>query len=367
MDFVFWILEVHYVKKVIFMLCLYAMLSGTAAFAQGAAQMPADLAKTHWIYDSAKTASEDGWLILPEASRLKPDSPASRKFVAQLLTSAWATAQKEGRAVGVLPDAGECSMVFSDMGRTDEESQQALKQLVAAGVLSGYPKGVIEPDKPVTRLEMAVLLSRASKENTGKSLWFSDQTRIPQWGTAYVDRASSLGFISGYPDGRFWPEKTVTYAEALQMITQWAYPKRAAVVVSRGQASITDPLAADILRIINRERSEKGLAPLDTDHRLTLLALDKSRDMAENHYFAHTSLEGEDVKELFERYDIVNLSVGENLLKIRGTVTPEKAVATWMQSDHHRDIILTPYTDTGIGIARGSDGTVYITQAFASF
>lgn len=355
-------------KKAISMICILALMAGSAISTHAATVLPADVHKTHWAYDSVAAAVGDGWLILPEGTSFEPEAPASRQMVAQLMVKAWTKAQKEGRAVIALPEAEACVTVFSDLDGADVESQKALKQLVAAGVVSGYPQGTIGPERSVTRLEMAVMLSKSCSEQVAAGAEFTDHLRIPQWGRASVERAAALGLLAGYADGTFRAGQAVTRAEALQMISQWANPKKAASAVSRGQKTVAaDPYVADLLRLVNNERTSRGLNPLSVNETLMALASDKAAHMANGNYFSHTSPGGEDVKELFARYGMVNQQVGENLLRIKGSVSAQKAVATWMQSEEHRKIILTPYTDTGIGLVRAADGTIYIAEAFAVY
>jgi len=346
-----------------------ALISVNAVYAGSNQALPADVPQTHWAYDSVRTAGLDGWLVLDGKDVFRPEADATRKKVAQLLTEAWSTAEEQGRASGTLPAASTCTKTFSDMGMMDTAAAEALKQLVAAGVLSGYPNGLMKPDAPITRLEMAVVLSKVCAGTGTVPRIFTDQAQIPQWAKAGADRSAAMGLISGYKDGSFRPLQAVTNAEALQMISCWVYPQKAAEVVSRGQTAISvDPMTAEILKAINAERSKKGLSPLRINQTLTKVALYKSSEMAEDNYYAHVSPAGEGVEALFTRMGVSDWKgLGENLLRTTGSISAEKAVAVWMQSPDHRAIILTPYTDTGIGLARAADGTTYITQAFAAF
>lgn len=356
-------------KKMIFLIVLIIVMTGSAGYGAKPVDIPSDVAQTHWVYGAVQRAAEDGWLVVADSGRFSPEAKASRREVALMLTGAWSGAEEKGRAVGSLPEPAVAIPAFSDMGTTDAVSQKSLKQLIGAGVLSGYPEGLIKPEGSVTRLEMAVMLSKICKAEQINPGVFADQSAIPQWGEKAAERAVAMGLISGYADGTFRPLQPVTRAEAVQMIGQWVYPQASPVPVSRGQVPVVgDPVTADILRLINAERSDKGLGPLRINQTLVKVALYKASAMANGNYFSHTSPEGENVETLFVRLGVKNWSaLGENLLKIKGTVTAEKAVAAWMQSEGHRDNILTPYTDTGIGFARAADGTVYITQAFAAF
>lgn len=356
-------------NKTFFLLIITVLIAGNVAYAGSNQVLPVDVPQTHWVYDSVRVAALDGWLVWDGKDTFKPEADATRGKVAQLLTEAWNTAEKQGRNSRTLPAASVCTATFSDMDMADAKAVEALKQLVAAGVLSGYPDGLMKPDAAVTRQEMAVILSKVCKGTGTVPRFFADQAQIPQWAEVGTARSAAMGMISGYEDGSFRPLLAVTNAEALQMISCWVYPQKAADVISRGQTVVlSDPMTTDILRAINAERSKTGLSSLRINPTLTKVALYKSSEMAEDNYYAHVSPEGEGVEALFTRMGVSGWKgLGENLLQAKGSITAEKAVSVWMQSPDHRAIILTPYTDTGIGLARAADGTTYITQAFATF
>lgn len=354
-------------KKLFVLSLMMFVMSGIGVHAEQG--LPGDVSQSHWVYESVKTASSDGWLELDSRGNFKPETAASRQTVAKLLTEAWAIAGKQGRTTSTLPASSAFKQTFSDLGQADPKAQEALKRLAAAGVISGYPDGTINPKGTISRLELAVILSKVCRDTGARPRVFTDQARIPSWGKTAAEKTAAMGLISGYKDGTFRPMQTVTHAEALQMISMWAYPKKTETVVSRSQsAAAVDPMTADILRLVNVERAKKGLSPLRSDQTLTKVALIKASAMAKGNYFAHVSPEGEGVEALFTRIGVVNWkALGENLLRMKGNVTAESAVAAWMASDAHRAIILTPYTHTGIGFARAADGTSYISEAFATF
>lgn len=119
---------------------------------------------------------------------------------------------------------GSFSMVFgasySDMA--GEKSSDAVKVLSGLGVISGYPDGTYKPDRIVTRAEMAKLIVAGlglEKFATATTSKYPDMTAAP-WAQGYVAYGTSLGFISGYPDGTFKPNNTVSYEEAASMIVR---------------------------------------------------------------------------------------------------------------------------------------------------
>lgn len=101
-----------------------------------------------------------------------------------------------------------------------KDYEDAVNVLMELGVVEGYKDGTYRPEKVVTRAEMATLIIKALGLNdyaVGKSS-FSDMAG--HWADAYVAYAASLGFISGYGDGTFRPNQTVTYDQAITMVVQ---------------------------------------------------------------------------------------------------------------------------------------------------
>ncbi len=107
---------------------------------------------------------------------------------------------------------------YSDMA--DESSAEAVDVLSGLGVISGYPDGTFRPDNIVTRAEMATLIVAAlglEEYATSTTSRYPDMSAA-SWAQGYVAYGTSLGFISGYPDGTFRPNQTVSYEEACSMI-----------------------------------------------------------------------------------------------------------------------------------------------------
>ena len=83
---------------------------------------------------------------------------------------------------------------------------------VQKGIVSGYPDGSFKPNKPITRAEFASIASRFDALAQGQAIAFSDLAPS-HWGYNAIRSAASKGWISGYPDNTFRPEKAITRAE----------------------------------------------------------------------------------------------------------------------------------------------------------
>lgn len=83
---------------------------------------------------------------------------------------------------------------------------------VQVGIVSGYPDGSFKPNKPITRAEFASIASRFDALAQGNNIAFNDLAPS-HWGYNAIRSAASKGWISGYPDNTFRPEKAISRAE----------------------------------------------------------------------------------------------------------------------------------------------------------
>ena len=86
--------------------------------------------------------------------------------------------------------------------------------MAAAGLMRGFPDGLFRPDAPLTRAQYAAIVSAAfSVPATAEARAFPD---VPPdfWAKAAIDKAARAGFISGFADGRFHPDRNLTRIQA---------------------------------------------------------------------------------------------------------------------------------------------------------
>ncbi|NEW09750.1 LysM peptidoglycan-binding domain-containing protein [Paenibacillus sp. SYP-B3998] len=106
--------------------------------------------------------------------------------------------------------------------------------------------------------------------------------------------------------------------------------------------------ADQVISLVNQERTNAGLKPLATDKSLSAMALDKAKDMYNNHYFDHTSPTFGSPFNMMTSYGIQYSYAGENIAM--GQQTPQAVMNAWMNSTGHRQNILSPnYTKIGVG------------------
>ncbi len=105
------------------------------------------------------------------------------------------------------------------------DNNEKIETLQKAGIITGYPDGSLGLDKPITRAEIAVILTKIKGELIEKNdqQIFNDVSK-GHWAKFYVENASQIknlqgiSAIVGYPDGSFKPSNQITYAEILKIL-----------------------------------------------------------------------------------------------------------------------------------------------------
>jgi uncharacterized protein YkwD len=115
--------------------------------------------------------------------------------------------------------------------------------------------------------------------------------------------------------------------------------------------------------LTNAARVEHGLPVLTWDDRVKMTARDHSADMAKNHYFNHTNLEGLSPFDRMEEDHITFHAAGENLAA--GQLSSIFAHEGLMNSLGHRENILqNQFEALGVGVAFDSESKPYFTENF---
>ena len=89
--------------------------------------------------------------------------------------------------------------------------------LAKAGILCGYEDGSFRPNAPITRAEMATIISRFAELKENKITFRDIQGH---WAQKDIELAASNGWIFGYPDGTFRPDQNIKRDETVVMINR---------------------------------------------------------------------------------------------------------------------------------------------------
>ena len=87
-----------------------------------------------------------------------------------------------------------------------------------AGVITDSSNGYFRPNEAITRAELAAMLANFT-ETAGAANYFNDVS-ARYWAANAIAICAKLGWITGYPDGSFRPDRNVTRAELMAMINR---------------------------------------------------------------------------------------------------------------------------------------------------
>lgn len=257
----------------------------------------------------------------------------------------------------ILPASASSYKDVSD----DAHYAEAVEALTTYGIVSGYA-GNYNPNANVTRAEFAKMVTLAAGledevySNAGNRRF--DDVPLSYWGNGYINTAAINMLIVGYPDGRFMPERKITFAEAVTVLLRamnytsadlgdnWPY---AYMIKAKGMG-LTDSInlgdnsyitRGDLAVVINRAlqsplngSSEKLISKMDikmtgevlivaTKNEDSGLAADEVKTSSGTYKLANTNLKFTPLTKaelvLDDEQKVINFNV---------THTPKKAVTT---------------------------------------
>jgi Cysteine-rich secretory protein family len=136
------------------------------------------------------------------------------------------------------------------------------------------------------------------------------------------------------------------------------------VAISVAAAAQQFDVAAEqeIFRLVNSDRAQAGLPPLEPDARLTATARKHTEEMARKQTLSHQFPDEPDVRHRVIASGVRFAMSGENVAYDRDADSAERAL---MNSPPHRANILRPeFNAIGVGVIRAGD-SIYVTQDFA--
>ena len=174
--------------------------------------------------------------------------------------------------------ASGATVTFSDIG--DRSTAMAVESLRLLGVLDGYGDGTFRPGTVLNRAQLAVYAMNGSSElSRYRTVTIFPDVKPSHWAAAYINMAAKgKDIISGYADGRFHPDRTVTVGQAVTILMRmlgykdediggiWpdSYMAEAATVgltegvSTNGSAGLTRAQAARLFLNLLRTQTKEG-------------------------------------------------------------------------------------------------------------
>ncbi|WP_181186165.1 N-acetylmuramoyl-L-alanine amidase [Alkalicoccus urumqiensis] len=125
-----------------------------------------------------------------------------------------------GRALDI--SVPKASAPFSDT--RGHWAEAAIAEMAERGYVNGYKDGTYQPNRTLTRQEMAAILTRAFNYQSERSAFFTD---VPPTHYYYgnIQQLAQSGIANGYPDGTFGADQTINREEFALMIARTLYPE----------------------------------------------------------------------------------------------------------------------------------------------
>ncbi len=164
----------------------------------------------HWAKDYIGALTKRGVFKGYADGSYKPDMSITREEIAVALT----------RALGLEEEAKKAAAVsFNDSTNIAAWANDAVNLMVKNGVFKGYDDGEFKPQRIISREEIVAVIIRLFRTNLSSSaLDYTDKDDVGEWARGYLEKASSLSIVTGYPDGSFQPAKAITRGEAAKIL-----------------------------------------------------------------------------------------------------------------------------------------------------
>lgn len=173
-----------------------------------------DVSTDSWYFQAVNYVTEKGVMSGVGPDTFAPNATLTRAMIAQMLYSL------EGK-----PEAG--APAFTDVA-SDAWYAKAVAWANEKGLVTGVGEGVFAPDSPVTREQLALILSSYAKtkgyaaEDKGIDLKsYADSSSISPWALDGMVWAVNAGLISGKGADTLAPTDSATRAEVAAMLMQF--------------------------------------------------------------------------------------------------------------------------------------------------
>ena len=167
----------------------------------------------HWAKPQITYLSELDVMKASADGSYKPNQAVMRAEFMRYLNRAFDFTQK-------------ADISFADVTATDSKGNanwyyEPVQIAVAHGYINGVGNNKMDPFSNITREQAATIIGRLHKltpTGSAASITFKDKAKISPWAADYIAEAVEAGYLVGYPDGNFQPQRTITRAEFAKIL-----------------------------------------------------------------------------------------------------------------------------------------------------
>ncbi|MGG3450659.1 S-layer homology domain-containing protein [Domibacillus aminovorans] len=178
-------------------------IQDTANWIKGVKDSPSfsDVDTDFWAYKEIMFSAEKGYLNGYSDGKFQPNRAITRAQAAKIVAN----------ALQFEKDSITDQTVFTDI-QSNNEFLPYIRFLKQKDIMSGYKDGTFKPNEPLTRAQMARLLSTAFQLEGHSAKSFKD-VRKDHWAAHYIDALATNNITVGNSNGTFGPTQHVTRAQ----------------------------------------------------------------------------------------------------------------------------------------------------------
>ena len=161
----------------------------------------------HWAEKTIMEWQDRGKISGYEDDTFRPNASITRAEFIHLLSS-------------IIILENSAPVHFNDVMENDWFYQDVIK---AAGnhIIAGFEDNTFHPNEIITRAQAALIIKNVLQlPDTVASVPITDDAEIPDWAKAAIYTMLHTGYLSGYEDGSFAPNKSMTRAEEVSMLSR---------------------------------------------------------------------------------------------------------------------------------------------------
>ncbi len=181
----------------------------------------------HWAESTLKEWQQQGLIAGYQDGSLKPDHKITRAEFTALINKSFGYTNT---AAISYKDVKEADWYYNDVAKA-----------VAAGYITGYTDKTFKPNKPLTREELAVVVSSLLQlKESSSPASFTDTQASRAWSIGKISAVVEAGLMKGY-SGKFRPLQTATRAEAVVVLDRALKTRAASKTVVYDKAGSYGP------------------------------------------------------------------------------------------------------------------------------
>lgn len=164
--------------------------------------------KGHWAESAISDFVSKGYVGGYPNGTFKPNNSITRAEFVNIVNNYFGLTKSSGK-------------VFSDT--KDHWAKNVIDIAVTNGVCNGVSTTEFKPNEPITREQVAVMLSNYKKltdTNHEEIYKFNDKNNISSWAKDSVEGVVERGYMGGYSDLTFKPKNNITRAEAVTTLSR---------------------------------------------------------------------------------------------------------------------------------------------------